>query len=104
MSPTPVTMTDPVAPAGYSWEATSEQVSARYGVSLDQVVRFDLNTSPTPPDLAARILAAGRFETSLSEYPPADYRRLTAAAAVRSKKLPIVSPSHPASPGCQMSS
>ncbi len=83
MSPTPVTMSDPVAPAGYSWEATSEQVSARYGVPVDRIVRFDLNTSPTPPDLAARILAAGDFETSLSEYPPSDYRRLTEAAAAR---------------------
>ncbi len=29
------------------------------------------------------MLAAGRFETSLSEYPPSDYRRLVAAAAAR---------------------
>ncbi len=83
MSPTPVTMSDPVAPAGYSWEATSEQVSSRYGIPVDRIVRFDLNTSPVPPELAARILAAGTFETSLSEYPPSDYRRLTTAAAAR---------------------
>lgn len=83
MSPTPVSMSDPTAPVGYSWEATSEQVAARYGVPLERVVRFDLNTSPAPPELAARILAAGRFETSLSEYPPSDYRRLTEAAAQR---------------------
>ena len=83
MSPTPVTMSDPVAPTGYSWEATSEQVAARYGVPVEEIVRFDLNTSPTPPDVAARVLAAGRFETSLSEYPPSDYRRLIDAAAAR---------------------
>jgi histidinol-phosphate aminotransferase len=83
MSPTPVSMSDPTAPAGYAWEATSEQVAARYGVPLEEIVRFDLNTSPQPPELAARVLAAGRFETSLSEYPPSDYRRLTAAAAAR---------------------
>ena len=83
MSPTPVSMSDPTAPAGYSWEATSEQVAARYGVPLDRIVRFDLNTSPEPPALAARVLAAGRFETSLSEYPPSDYRLLTEAAAER---------------------
>ena len=83
MSPTPVSMSDPTAPASYSWEATSEQVAARYGVPVEEVVRFDLNTSPTPPELAARILAAGRFETSLSEYPPSDYRRLSEAAAAR---------------------
>ncbi|MGZ8501871.1 MAG: pyridoxal phosphate-dependent aminotransferase [Candidatus Limnocylindrales bacterium] len=83
MSPTPVSMSDPTAPAGYAWEATSEQVAARYGVPLERIIRFDLNTSPEPPELAARILAAGRFETSLSEYPPSDYRRLSEAAAER---------------------
>lgn len=69
------------APAGYTWEASSEQIAARYGLPVEAVVRFDLNTSPTPPALAARILAAGRFERPLSEYPPADYRRLAEAAA-----------------------
>ena len=83
MSPTPVTMSDPTAPASYAWEATSEQVAARYGLPVESIVRFDLNTSPAPPELAATVLAAGRFETGLSEYPPSDYRRLTAAAAAR---------------------
>jgi histidinol-phosphate aminotransferase len=83
MSPTPVTFTTPNAPASYSWEATDEEVSARYGVPIEEVVRFDLNTSPTPPALAGRVLAAGRFETPLSEYAPSDYRRLIAAAADR---------------------
>ncbi len=83
MSPTPVTWTPPSAPASYSWEATDEEVAARYDLPLDRIVRFDLNTSPTPPDLAARVLAAGRFATPLSEYPPSDYRRLVAAAAAR---------------------
>jgi histidinol-phosphate aminotransferase len=83
MSPTPVTFTSPTAPASYSWEATDEEVSARYGVPIDQIVRFDLNTSPAPPALAARVLALGRFETPLSEYAPSDYRRLVAAAAAR---------------------
>jgi histidinol-phosphate aminotransferase len=71
------------APASYSWEATDEQVAARYGVPLDRIARFDLNTSPTPPDLAARVLAAGRVASPLSEYPPSDYRRLVDAAAAR---------------------
>ena len=51
MSPTPVTMSDPTAPAGYTWEATNEQVAARYGVPVERIVRFDLNTSPAPPEL-----------------------------------------------------
>ncbi len=83
MSPTPVTFTPPTAPAGYSWEATDEQVAARYGLRVEDIIRFDLNTSPAPPDLAARILASGRFEAPLSEYPPTDYRRMIEAAAAR---------------------
>jgi histidinol-phosphate aminotransferase len=81
MSPTPVTFVSPTQPASYSWEATDEEVAARYGLDPGSIVRFDLNTSPEPPGLVARLLAAGRFETSLSEYPPSDYRRLVDAAS-----------------------
>ncbi len=83
MSPTPVTFSTPNAPASYSWEATDEEVAARYGLDVATIVRFDLNTSPTPPPLVERLLAGGRFEAPLSEYPPTDYRRLIAAAAAR---------------------
>jgi histidinol-phosphate aminotransferase len=83
MSPTPVTFASPTGPAAYTWEATDDEVATRYGIERDRIVRFDLNTSPTPPALVERLLAAGRFETSLSEYPPSDYRRLTEAAAAR---------------------
>ena len=80
---TPVTTASPTAPASYSWEATNEEVAARYGVPEDRIVRFDLNTSPAAPSLAFEVLAAGRFATPLNEYPPSDYRRLTEAAAER---------------------
>jgi histidinol-phosphate aminotransferase len=83
MSPTPVTFSSPTAPAAYSWEATDEEVAARYGLDPATIVRFDLNTSPTPPALVSGLLAAGRFEAPLSEYPPTDYRRLVEAAAAR---------------------
>ena len=86
MSPTPVTFDSPMGPTGpstYSWEATDEEVAARYGVDPATIVRFDLNTSPAPPALVERLLAAGRFEAPLSEYPPTDYRRLVEAAAAR---------------------
>jgi len=83
MSPTPVTFATPNQPSAYTWEATDEEVAARYGVSIDDVVRFDVNTAPLPPDLAHRVLAAGRFPVSLSEYPPSDYRLLVEAAAAR---------------------
>ena len=51
MSPTPVTFASPTKPASWSWEATSSEVAARYGVPIEQVVRFDQNTAPSPPDL-----------------------------------------------------
>jgi histidinol-phosphate aminotransferase len=83
MSPTPATYHGPGEPSSYSWEATDEEVAARYGLDPATIVRFDLNTSPAPPSLVAGLLAAGRFETPLSEYPPTDYRRLVDAAARR---------------------
>lgn len=83
MSPTPVTFTPPGEPASYAWEATDDSVAERYGIPIEQVVRFDLNTSPAPPRLLDELLARGRFETRLSEYPPGDYRRLVEAAAAR---------------------
>ena len=83
MSPTAVTFSTPNQPSAYTWEATNEEVSARYGVPIEDIVRFDLNTAPVPPDLAQRVMDSGRFHVSLSEYPPADYRRLVEAAAGR---------------------
>lgn len=83
MNPTAVTFASPTAPASYSWEATDEEVAARYGLDPRSIVRFDLNTSPTPPALVQRLLAAGEFDVPISEYAPSDYRRLIAAAAVR---------------------
>jgi histidinol-phosphate aminotransferase len=83
MSPTPVTFSSPIAPASYTWEATNDEVALRYGVDPKAIIRFDLNTSPTPPAVVARLLAAGDFDPPLSEYPPSDYRRLVAAAAAR---------------------
>lgn len=83
MSPTPVTFASPTAPAGYAWEATSEAVAERYGIPLERVARFDLNTSPAPPELAERLLSADHLDLPMSEYPPSDYRRLIEAAAAR---------------------
>jgi len=83
VSPTPVTFATPNQPSAYAWEATNEEVAARYGIPVDDVVRFDLNTAPLPPELAQRVMTAGRFHVSISEYPPADYRLLVEAAAAR---------------------
>ncbi len=78
---TPVTMASPVGPASYAWEATDEQVAERYGVPLNTIARFDLNTSPAPPAAAMRHLRTGSFVRPISEYPPSDYRPLVLAAA-----------------------
>ncbi len=83
MSPTPETFQPPSAPASYAWEATNEAVAERYGIPLERIARFDLNTSPAPPELALRLLAAAEFDRPISEYPPSDYRRLVQAAAAR---------------------
>jgi histidinol-phosphate aminotransferase len=83
VSPSAQSVSNTSRPASYTWEATDEGVAARFGIAVEQVVRFDLNTSPAPPALLGEMLAAGRFETSLSEYPPGDYRHLVEAAAAR---------------------
>jgi histidinol-phosphate aminotransferase len=83
VSTTASSFASPTRPASWSWEATSESVAARYGIAVDQVVRFDQNTAPAPPDAVLDLLRAGRFEVELSEYPPSDYGRLVAAAAER---------------------
>jgi histidinol-phosphate aminotransferase len=74
-------MVSPIRPASYAWEATDEQVAERYGLDPSRIVRFDLNTSPRPPERAVRRLATGDFDRPISEYPPSDYRRLVDAAA-----------------------
>ena len=51
----------------------------KYGLPRESIVRFDVNTSPVPPDL--RDVLAGSFDPPLCEYPPSDYAALVAAAA-----------------------
>jgi histidinol-phosphate aminotransferase len=83
MSSTPAGMALPSAPTAYAWEATDKQIAERYGVPVDRIVRFDLNTSPAPPELALRLLRGGDYGRAISEYPPSDYRGLVEAAAAR---------------------
>lgn len=83
MTPPQASAAIPTTPTAYAWEATDEQVAERYGVPVERVVRFDLNTSPAPPDLALQLLRSGAYGRAISEYPPSDYRELVAAAAAR---------------------
>ncbi len=76
-------MTDvaaPVASQVYTWEPSNRAIAQRYGLRPEEVLRFDTNTSPAPPDWAAAALT-GDFEPPLNEYPDSSYADLTAAAA-----------------------
>jgi histidinol-phosphate aminotransferase len=64
----------------YTWEPSNRAIAARYGVRPDQVVRFDTNTSPTPPGWLAEV-TGGPFDPPLNEYPDSEYEELTAAIA-----------------------
>ena len=63
----------------YVWEPTTDFLASKYGLPRESIVRFDVNTSPTPPDL--RDVLAAAFEPALCEYPPSDYAALVEAAA-----------------------
>jgi len=63
----------------YVWEPTTDFLAAKYGLPRESIVRFDVNTSPLPPDL--RDVLTGPFDPVLSEYPPSDYAALVDAAA-----------------------
>lgn len=83
MSPTPASFASPTKPASWSWEATNEEIARRYGLPVESIVRFDTNTSPSPPAQVRELLALGEFEVPVSEYPPSDYGRLIEAASAR---------------------
>ena len=55
----------------YEWQPTSAEIAAAAGLDLDQVERFDHNTSPFPTDWAAEVVAQGSRD--LNEYPAASY-------------------------------
>jgi histidinol-phosphate aminotransferase len=63
----------------YDWEPTTDFLAAKYALPREAIVRYDVNTSPLPPDL--RDVLAGQFVPVLSEYPPSDYAALVEAAA-----------------------
>lgn len=64
----------------YTWEPSNAAIAARYGLKPEQILRFDLNTSPWEPPFLAEALR-GPFEPPINEYPDSWYADLTAAAA-----------------------
>jgi histidinol-phosphate aminotransferase len=65
----------------YTWEPSNAAIARRYGLRAEDILRFDTNTSPMPPNeiVAARL---GRpFEPTLNEYPDSSYEELTSVIA-----------------------
>jgi len=76
-------MTAPVTSASqvYTWEPSDAAIAARYGIAVDRILRFDTNTSPTEPAVAAEVLRRATFAPTLNEYPDSQYAELADAAA-----------------------
>ena len=84
MSPSPFAVSSPTDPASYSWEATDEGVAERFGIPVEQVLRFDLNTSPANPTTTGttpRQTNAGRWQTPSGPAISTDARSADARAA-----------------------
>jgi histidinol-phosphate aminotransferase len=62
----------------YTWEPSNEAIAARYGLPVERIVRFDTNTSPSPPGFVSTVLGEA---APLNEYPDSAYQALTDAAA-----------------------
>ena len=63
----------------YAWEDDSEAIAERFGLKRDEVVRFDMNTSPFPLQTETVIAAAKKASTEIGEYPDPAYRSLLPA-------------------------
>jgi histidinol-phosphate aminotransferase len=63
----------------YVWEASSEEIAARYGLDLGHVVRFDTNTAPLPPECYAAVLDRVRALPLVNEYFDGSYAALADA-------------------------
>lgn len=62
----------------YSWEASSAEVAARHGLHPQDVIRFDLNTSPFPPASWDAAMDTARAERGANEYFDTGYAELAA--------------------------
>jgi histidinol-phosphate aminotransferase len=70
----------PAASQVYTWEPSNAAIAARYGLSSNDILRFDTNTSPVAPEWLPEVLR-GPFDPTLNEYPDSSYAELTEAAA-----------------------
>ena len=65
----------------YTWEPSDAVIARRYGLRPDQILRFDTNTSPLPPNEVIDARLAEPFDPTLNEYPDSSYEELTTAIA-----------------------
>jgi histidinol-phosphate aminotransferase len=61
----------------YSWERSSESVAAQHGLRAEDVLRFDLNTSPLRPQAWDAAMDRARLEGLPNEYFDTGYAELT---------------------------
>src|SRR6266516_3997481 len=61
----------------YTWELSSEAVAARHGLRVEDVLRYDLNTSPFPPAAWDAAMEGARREGLPNEYFDTGYAELT---------------------------
>ncbi|HEY4025321.1 MAG TPA: histidinol-phosphate transaminase [Candidatus Dormibacteraeota bacterium] len=61
----------------YVWELSTEAVAARHGLRAEDVLRFDLNTSPFPPAAWDAAMERARQERLPNEYFDTGYAELT---------------------------
>ena len=74
--PSPRALPEGFAP--YAWAQTAEEVAARRGLPVAQVIRFDANVPPLP---GVPPVPLGESFARLNEYPEGTYRELREAAA-----------------------
>ncbi len=63
----------------YKWQPTTAEIAECYNLDVQDVIRFDHNTSPFSTDWAPSIVAP--MARRLNEYPGASYREIRRAAA-----------------------
>ena len=76
----------------YVWEPTTDFLAAKYGLPRESIVRFDVNTSPLPPDL--RDVLAGRSIRVLSRVPAQRLRRSGGRGRGRVRRRAGRNPAH----------
>lgn len=70
----------------YKWQPSTADIAAMHRIPVEQVIRFDQNTSPFSTDWAPNLVAP--MARSLNEYPGAAYLPLRKAAATYLETTP----------------